>query len=1067
MVADPRSYPAQPARLDLPAIEHAILEYWDADDTFRASIERRRAQGAPAFVFYDGPPFANGSPHYGHLLTGFVKDAVPRYQTMRGRVVERRFGWDCHGLPAEMAAEKELDVHGREAVESYGIDRFNDHCRALVQRTTDEWYRYVTRQARWVDFVDSYKTMDLSFMESVIWAFRRLYDLGLVYEHDRVLPYCWECETPLSNFETRQDDSYRLRTDPAITVAFTLPAVPGNDPVDGELRLLAWTTTPWTLPSNLALAVREDVVYALFRERDDGPVMVMAKERLEAYRERFPAPRIVAEVPGSRLIGRTFHPLFPFFTHVEGAFRVIPGAFVTTDEGTGIVQMAPGFGEEDQQACEAAGIAVVCPVDSQGRYTHEISWYEGSQVFDANPKIIEYLRAEGALVTEEAYEHSYPHCWRTDTPLIYRAVSSWFVNVTALKERLLERNELIEWVPSHVKHGAFGKWLEGARDWSLTRNRYWGSPIPVWKSDDPRYPRVDVYGSLDELERDFGVRPADLHRPAIDQLVRPNPDDPTGRSTMRRVPDVLDCWFESGSMPFAQLHYPFEHRQSFEETFPADFIVEFIGQTRGWFYTLHVLSVALFDQPPFRHCMAHGILLGNDGRKLSKRLRNFPDPWEVFEQIGADAMRWFLLSSSVLRGQEMVLERQAMFDTVKRVINPIWNAFSFLVLYAGADGTVGHFSASSEHLLDHYILAKTGALRDEVTAAMDAYDLSRATDAIEEFLDALTNWYVRRSRDRFWAPASDSSLAADKQAAYDTLHTVLVTLVELTAPLLPMLSEHIYRALTGERSVHLVDWPEAKEFPRDPARVATMELVREICSSVHSIRKAAGLRARLPLRTLTIASTSELNLDPYLELIAEETNVKEIQISRDFNAFALERLILDPRVLGPRLGPRTQDLLRAAKEGRFTLAPDHAVVEGVLLAPGEYQVVLEPLDAASMRLVDDRRAVVALDTTVDDALEEEGLARDLIRLIQQHRKDMGYEITTRITLHLGSLATAPRALAAIEHHGERIAREVLAEAMLLAHDPLEAHLNPRTVNLGDEAIDLATAPSSSGAHLRP
>lgn len=415
----------------------------------------------------------------------------------------------------------------------------------------------------------------------------------------------------------------------------------------------------------------------------------------------------------------------------------------------------------------------------------------------------------------------------------------------------------------------------------------------------------------------------------------------------------------------------------------------------------------------------------------------------------------------------MVLERQAMFDTVKRVINPIWNAFSFLVLYAGADGTVGHFSASSEHLLDHYILAKTGALRDEVTAAMDAYDLSRATDAIEEFLDALTNWYVRRSRDRFWAPASDSSLAADKQAAYDTLHTVLVTLVELTAPLLPMLSEHIYRALTGERSVHLVDWPEAKEFPRDPARVATMELVREICSSVHSIRKAAGLRARLPLRTLTIASTSELNLDPYLELIAEETNVKEIQISRDFNAFALERLILDPRVLGPRLGPRTQDLLRAAKEGRFTLAPDHAVVEGVLLAPGEYQVVLEPLDAASMRLVDDRRAVVALDTTVDDALEEEGLARDLIRLIQQHRKDMGYEITTRITLHLGSLATAPRALAAIEHHGERIAREVLAEAMLLAHDPLEAHLNPRTVNLGDEAIDLATAPSSSGAHLRP
>ncbi|WP_276957622.1 isoleucine--tRNA ligase [Ferrimicrobium acidiphilum] len=1062
------SYPHQPGSLDLPKLEHEILAFWEQDDTFRASIAQRRKDGGKAFVFYDGPPFANGSPHYGHLLTGFVKDAIPRYQTMQGKVVERRFGWDCHGLPAEMAAEKELGVSGREEVEQLGIDRFNDHCRALVQRTTDDWYRYVTRQARWVDFVDSYKTMDTSFMESVIWAFKRLHDKGLVYEHYRVLPYCWECETPLSNFETRQDDSYRPRIDPAITVAFQLPtrqdgAQQGFEAiVDGELHLLAWTTTPWTLPSNLALAVNPEFEYVLFCNGDDPRVFVMASDRLGSYQDRFEAPQILGTVPGVRLLGREFVPLFPFFSGTPNAFRVIEGSFVTIDEGTGIVQMAPGFGEEDQQACEAASIKVVCPVDEKGRYTHEVSWYEGTQVFEANEAIKTYLEEHNLLIEAKPYEHSYPHCWRTDTPLIYKAVSSWFVNVTAIKERLLELNQDIAWVPEHVKNGAFGKWLEGARDWSITRNRYWGSPIPVWKSDDPRYPRVDVYGSLDEIEADFGVRPDDLHRPRIDELVRPNPDDPTGNAMMRRVPDVLDCWFESGSMPFAQQHYPFEHRETFEANFPADFIVEFIGQTRGWFYTLHVLSVGLFDSPPFKHCMAHGILLGNDGRKLSKRLKNFPDPWEVFEEIGADAMRWFLLSSSVLRGQEMLLERQAMVDTVKRVINPIWNAFSFLTLYAEADGIRGRFDANSEHLLDRYILAKSHQLTQEVTEALDNFDLSRATGRIEDFLDALNNWYIRRSRDRFWAAkGSAEDIDLSKQLAYDTLHTVLENLSTLTAPLLPMLSEYLYRTLTGERSVHLADWPSPDRLgAKDSKLVEEMELVREICSQVHSIRKATGNRARLPLRSVTVASLTPLDLTPYLDLIEAETNVKTVLITDDFDRFAHQRLSVNPATLGPRIGAATQQVIRAIREGEYTMEDGQPVVAGVRLEAGEYSLTLEAVDPRSMRVLSDRSTVVALDLTTDEALELEGLARDLIRAIQQHRKGSGYDVTDRIDLVLVLTDPNHRLGKAIGEHAADITAQTLATTLELVRDP-DGLSQPTEVDLDGISITISTTLAST------
>ncbi|HEV8063788.1 MAG TPA: isoleucine--tRNA ligase, partial [Acidimicrobiales bacterium] len=706
-------YPQVPLQPSYPVLEEEILSFWRDDKTFEASVELHAPD--TEFVFYDGPPFANGLPHYGHLLTGFVKDAVPRYQTMRGRRVERRFGWDCHGLPAENAAEKELGWHGRQEIIGHGVGAFNEYCRSLVMRTADAWERYVTRQARWVDFQDDYKTMDLSFMESVIWAFKQLYDRGLAYEGYRVLPYCWECETPLSHSETRQDDAYRDRTDPAVTVLFDVEpskAAPAGSPLAGALRLLVWTTTPWTLPSNLAVAVGPDLDYDVLDRTVDGrteTVVVGAASRA-SYAEELADATLVATVKGSELVGRRYAPLFDYFAGTTGAFRLVAGDFVVTGEGTGIVHMAPGFGEDDQRVCEEEGIEVVCPVDEQGRFTAEVTDFAGLQVFDANQPIIDHLRAAGALLKAEQYTHSYPHCWRTDTPLIYRAIGSWFIQVTAIKDEMVALNQEITWVPEHIKDGAFGKWLEGARDWNITRNRFWGTPIPVWKSDDPDYPRLDVYGSLDELARDFGVRPTDLHRPMIDELTRANPDDPTGKSTMRRIEDVLDCWFESGSMPFAQLHYPFENRERFEEHFPADFIVEYITQTRGWFYTLHVLSTALFGKPPFRSCVVHGVVLGDDGRKLSKRLKNFPDPEDVFANQGADAMRWYLLSSAVLRGADVVIESKGLAAPTRLVLNPIWNTWYFLSLYSNADGMRGHFRTDQSGLLDRYLLAQAHQL---------------------------------------------------------------------------------------------------------------------------------------------------------------------------------------------------------------------------------------------------------------------------------------------------------------------------------------------------------------------
>ncbi|RZU52555.1 isoleucyl-tRNA synthetase [Krasilnikovia cinnamomea] len=999
-----------PASPDLPAVERSVLEHWAADRTFEASVERRPAgeNGSNEFVFYDGPPFANGLPHYGHLFTGYVKDVVPRYQTMRGRRVERRFGWDTHGLPAEVEAEKQLGITTKAQIVELGIDKFNEACRASVLAYTKDWERYVTRQARWVDFDNDYKTLDPDYMESVMWAFKTLHDKGLVYEGFRVLAYCFRCETPLSNTETRMDDVYRDRTDPALTVWFQLES--------GE-KVGVWTTTPWTLPSNLALAVGPDIEYAVLER--DGQKYLFGAGRVAAYAKELEGFVQVGTVFGRDLVGRRYTPLFDYLVEQGGpnAFQVLGADFVTTEDGTGVVHLAPAFGEDDQNVCNAAGIPTVVTVDDHTRFTALVPDYQGMQVFDANKPVIAALKERGVVLRHDGYTHSYPHCWRCDTPLVYKAVSSWFVAVSTFRDRMVELNQEITWTPAHIKDGSFGKWLAGARDWSISRNRFWGSPIPVWKSDDPNYPRVDVYGSFAELEKDFGVKVADLHRPYIDELTRPNPDDPTGQAVMRRVPEVLDCWFESGSMPFAQVHYPFENKEWFEHHYPGDFIVEYIGQTRGWFYTMHVLATALFDRPAFRNCLSHGILQGADGRKMSKSLRNYPDVYEVFDSYGSDAMRWMLVSSPVLRGGDMPVTETAIRDAVRQVLLPLWNVWYFFSLYANASGHEARLRTDSTHLLDRYVLAKTGELVTDVQRQMDEYDISGACATVRSYLDALTNWYVRRSRDRFWAGDAD---------AFDTLATVLETLCRVVAPLAPLTAEEIWRGLTGERSVHLTDWPSASVFPADHELVAAMDAIRDVASAALSLRKARGLRVRLPLATLTVATAGAASLEPFAALLADEVNVKEVRFSQDMATYCRQVLTVVPRVLGPRVGKQVQQVIKAVKAEEWELVDGAPVAAGVTLAEGEYELRLVAADVENSAPLPGGAGVVVLDTTVTPELAAEGLARDVIRVVQQARRDADLDVSDRISL---TVAASAEVEAAVDRHRTFVADETLATSL--------------------------------------
>ncbi|WP_129336765.1 isoleucine--tRNA ligase [Cellulomonas endophytica] len=1075
----PASPDAVPASPDLPALEAEVLAHWEADGTFAASVDARPAgeQGANEFVFYDGPPFANGLPHYGHLLTGYVKDVVPRYQTMRGRRVERRFGWDTHGLPAELEAERILGLTDKSQIEEMGIAAFNAACRESVLRYTGEWREYVTRQARWVDFDHDYKTLDTTFMESVLWAFKTLHDKGLAYEGYRVLPYCWRDQTPLSNHELRMDDDvYQDVQDRTVTVTFPLEGERAEALGLTGVAALAWTTTPWTLPTNAALAVGPDVTYVVVPHavpagERTGPQAALRDERFLLAEPLLGAhakdlgyasaeealAAVERRVTGTELAGVTYRRLFDYFADPsygnENAWRVLVADYVTTEDGTGVVHQAPAYGEADQEVCEAAGIPTILSVDAGGRFTAAVPDLAGLQVFEANKPIIDRLRADGRLLREASYVHSYPHCWRCRNPLIYKAVSSWFVRVSAFRDRMVELNRQIAWTPEHLQEGQFGKWLAGARDWSISRNRYWGTPIPVWVSDDPAFPRTDVYGSLAELRRDFGRVPTDeagepdLHRPFIDELTRPNPDDPSGRATMRRIPDVLDVWFDSGSMPFAQVHYPFENAEWFEHHYPGDFIVEYVGQTRGWFYTLHVLATALFDRPSFRSVVSHGIVLGDDGRKASKSLRNYPDPMLMWDRYGSDAVRWSLMSSPVLRGGNLVVAEESIREGVRQVLLPLWSTYYFFTLYAGAtrDGRgLTAQAVTAERVpglpaMDRYLLARTHDLVDVVTQRLDALDVAGACEAVRDHLDVLTNWYVRTQRDRFWAEDAD---------AFDTLWTALEALTRVMAPLAPLVTEEVWRGLTGGRSVHLTDWP-APDGPlvADPALVAAMDGVRSVVSVALGLRKAHGQRVRQPLRRLTVAVPDPDALAPYRALLAGELNVQDVELVVADEAAArahgiAQRLSVHARAAGPRLGRGVQAVLRASKAGDWRLEGDVVVVTtpdgDVPLQTGEYELATvvaadegaaEP-EAAAAVLPGGGFAV--LDLVLDDDLRAEGYARDVVRAVQDARKAAGLNVGDRVVLTLGVPAEH---VAAVEAHRAFVAEETLATTLVVGPAP--------------------------------
>jgi isoleucyl-tRNA synthetase len=1017
-------FPNYPSQIDFPKVEVEVLERWRARDVFRRSVDGRPL--TKRFSFYDGPPFATGLPHYGHLLAGTIKDVVPRYWTMRGYRVERRFGWDCHGLPVEFEVEKALDLKGRGDIETYGVEAFNGVCRSIVLRYTNEWRTIVERMGRWVDFDDEYKTMDVSFMESVWNVFKRLWDEGLVYEGYRVVPYSWRIGAPLSNFEANLD--YRDVQDPSLTLRFELE--PG-------LYALVWTTTPWTLPANLALAVDAERDYAVVQVDGEADRLVILPERIDAYWKGGEGVTQVGTVRGADLVGRRYVPLLPFFADRagSGAFRVIAGDFITTDTGTGIVHIAPAFGEDDFQACREAGIELVDPTDDDGRFTAAVPPYQGQQVKDADRAIIADLKASGKVFRHETYVHSYPFCYRSETPLIYKAISAWYVRVEALKDRLVANNQKVRWVPGHLKDGRFGNWLDNARDWNISRNRFWGNPIPVWRNAETG--ETVCIGSKAELEALSGVSLDDLHKHVVDEVEIPSP---TGRGVLRRVPEVLDCWFESGSMPYAQSHYPFENKEAFEEGFPADFIAEGLDQTRGWFYTLMVLSTALFDQPAFKNVIVNGLVLAEDGRKMSKRLKNYPDPEDLIRAQGADAIRMFLLQSGAVRGEELRFSEHGVRDMVRRVLLPWWNAFTFLSTYAHVDGwdpqTDAH-EGPPTHELDVWVGAKLEDLKERVEREMEQFELSRVVPALLQFIDDLTNWYIRRSRRRFWKAADD----ADKRSAYTTLYRVLLDLTELMAPFVPFLSDHMYEMLRltdstkATDSVHLRDFPRARSLtPLEREVEGRQDLARIVSELGRELRANSKIRTRQPLRSVSVGTPNPVErrwLEAVRDVIAEELNVKVVTVVDD--PAVLARVTIKPNFprLGPRCGKDMKDVgqalraLDAAGVARF-VSGEGAVVAGYELGPDDVLVHMDAAEAG--HLVTARGSlVVSLETDIDEDLRLEGLAREVVSRIQKMRKELDLRVDARIALGLVTEGDLARALAA---HVAYVAAETLATVEL-------------------------------------
>ncbi len=1020
------AFPAVASDPDFPAQEKEVAELWERIRAFPRSVEARPEDRA--YVFYDGPPFATGLPHYGHLVPGTLKDVVPRYWTMRGYRVERRFGWDTHGLPIEMLMEKELGLSGPSEVRAYGVDKFNEACRANVLKYVSEWRRIIGRLGRWIDFDDDYKTMDPSFMESVWWAFRQLWDKGLVYREFRVMPFSWRLSTSLSNFEANLD--YREVQDPAITVA--MPRT------DGEDTFLVWTTTPWTLPSNLAIAVGTDLAYVRAKVEGDARTFVVAKDRAEAVLGK--GAEILEELPGSALLGARYAPLFPYFADHDNAFRVIAADHVTTDEGTGLVHMAPDFGEDDYVASKREGIDVVQSVDDEGRFTEAVGEWAGRNVKEADADLIRAIKQTGRLFRHDTLVHSYPFCWRSETPLIYRALPAWFVRVTDLKERMVALNEELLWVPEAVGSKRFGNWLADARDWNVSRNRFWGTPIPIWECPHDEEHRVCI-GSIAELEELTGHEVDDLHPHRIDHLTIPCPDC---GAPMSRISDVFDCWFESGSMPYGQNHYPFENKEQFEANFPAQFIAEGLDQTRGWFYTLLVLSTALFDRPPFQSCVVNGMVLAEDGSKMSKSKQNFPPPEQIFDSFGADALRAYLIHSPVVRAEPLRFSEDGVRDVVRTVLLPLHNAHGFFVQYANIDGwtpAAPRPPVAERAEIDRWLLSHLQTLIRSVDEQMELCRLYNVVPQVLRFIDDLTNWYIRLSRRRFWRSADDAEGQADKAAAYATLYEALVTFAKVLAPFLPFRAEMLYRNLvvdaghqTGDcDSVHLCDWPTVDEALVDEALERDVQWTRDVVRLGRRLRERHRLKTRQPLRAITIVhhdAAPRAALEAHVDLLTDELNVKEVRVREEGDELAAITCKPNFKALGRRFGKQMKEA--AAVIGGWGSAEFRRLDAGealeVLGQPIRSDDVIVRRDPAPDVVIETEGAIiVALDTELDDALVAEGIARELVSAVQKLRRDQGLEVTDRIALALHTDDEALRR--ALDAQEGWIAGEVLATSV--------------------------------------
>lgn len=1000
-----------------PKLEEEIIQYWKQNRIFEKSVEKRSKENE--YVFYDGPPFATGLPHYGHILAGTMKDVVPRYWTMRGKRVERVFGWDCHGLPVEYQIEKELGINGKKEIEEkMGIAAFNEACRKNVLRFTKEWEKTVERMGRWVDFQNAYRTMDLEYMESIWWVFKTLWDKGLIYKGLKPMHICPRCVTPLSNFEVGL--GYKDVTDPAITLKFKN---------ESKNYFLAWTTTPWSVLSVMGLSIGKNIDYVKVHASDGNNYIVAEKRLEEVFKNTNLEYEVLEHFKGEKLMGEKFQHVFDMYNNhpsvlaSENVFTIVATDYTTDEEGTGIATINGAFGEDDMNAAKKNNIPIIRNVNMDGTFTEETGVYAGKFVKNEDQNIIQYLEENGLLLKHEKYKHAYPHCWRCESPLLNYATESWFMKVEALKKDMIESNSSIHWMPYHLKEGRFGKWLESARDWCISRNRYWGTPLPIWRCEQCQ--NIECLGSRKKLEAKTGKKVHDLHKHCIDELTYPCRKC---KGTMKRIEEVLDCWFESGSMPYAQRHYPFENKEWLEKHFPADFIAEGLDQTRGWFYTLHVLSTALSPeikksiQPAFKNIIVNGIVLAADGSKMSKSKKNYPDPNEVFEKYGADAVRLYLMNSPVVAAEDLRFSEKGVSDVVKNVILPIWNVYSFFVTYANIDGWNPRKKIEpSKNKLDRWILSSLNALILEVTKEMDNYDL-QAIKPIYTFLESLTNWYVRRSRRRFWKSENDS----DKMQAYQTLYTVLTTLIKIIAPWMPFLSESIYRNLTNGQSVHVEDWPLAEENLIDEKLNEELRITQNIVNLGRKARSKANIKVRQPLSRIELILPETMKpevIEDQLEAIQEELNVKNIEFLDNPSKIATAYVSPNAKILGPKYGHQVQDIIREAKKGNFQRLANGGV-KVLDFELGSEEIIVGYQGKSGFDVEYDQGIVLALDTTITEELKNEGIARDLVRFIQDMRKEAGYELTDRIIV---GIEASEKLLKQIKPFEDYIKKETLAK----------------------------------------